>query len=105
VTKPGHLGFILNNVIVTGADVDLTTHHHEDIRVFILRPGDLNNDTFINSLDTTLLLQNYGAVTPDNMHMDLNGDGFINAADRVIIQQNFGHRPIEVDMLDYVDFC
>ena len=100
VTKPGHLGFTLNNVIVTDSDVDLTTHLREDIRVFVLRPGDLNNDTFINSQDTTLLLQNFGVATPDNMHMDLNGDGFINTADRVIIQQNFGHRPIEADMLD-----
>ena len=100
VTKRGHLGFTLNNVIITDSDVDLTTHQREDVRVLILRPGDLNNDTFINSLDTTLLLQNFGASTPDNMHMDLNGDGFINTADRVIIQQNFGHRPIEADMLD-----
>jgi len=90
----------LNNVRITDSDVDLTTHLREDIRVLILRPGDLNNDTFINSLDTTLLLQNFGVTTPDNMHMDLNGDGFINTADRVIIQQNFGHRPIEADMPD-----
>jgi|GEM_PF-3146397 len=96
VTKPGHLGFTLHNVVVSNSGVDLVSHYRPDIREFVLTPGDLNGDGFINSLDVTLLLQNFGPVTPENMHMDMNGDGFINTADRTIIQQNFGNRPIEI---------
>lgn len=54
-------------------------------------PGDLNNDGFINTVDLTLLLANFGQSVLPNTGGDINGDGFVNTVDLTLLLANFGH--------------
>ncbi len=53
------------------------------------KQGDLNNDGFVNILDLSILLSNYGkAATPSQG--DINGDGFCTILDLSILLSKYG---------------
>lgn len=52
-------------------------------------PGDLNKDRIIDSLDYTLLKQNYGNTACGNI-ADINGDCKVTMADYTLLLQNYG---------------
>ncbi len=54
-------------------------------------PGDYTGDGFVNTIDLTRFLGNFGLLSSPCGSIDLNGDGAVNTADLVIFLGKFGN--------------
>lgn len=52
--------------------------------------GDINGDGFVNTLDLTALLGQFGTDVPPSEGGDINGDGTVNSQDLTALIQNLG---------------
>ncbi len=94
VTKPGHLSVKLTNILIK-SDVDLTAK----AGVLSLAVGDINSDTYIDSLDIALLVYDMGT-TPEEASeplSDINLDGYRDALDVSILSYFMLSTPSETD--------
>ena len=89
IVKDVHTKYTINNIIVSGDNVDLTQDSRNAVRLVTLLCGDISGDGEINQADLNLLWLpvNYNKRLPDagNELCDLNGDGEINQLDLNIL--------------------
>ena len=85
ITKDAHTKFTLRSIIVSDQNVDLTEDDRPEVRLMILRCGDVNGDGVIDDRDLTILwlTSNYFKNTAQaaNPLCDFNGDGVIDDRD------------------------
>ena len=103
ITKDAHTPYLINNIVITDTDVDLTQDSRDGVRLISLLCGDVNNDGVINvnDLNTVWANQNYGKAVQaaQNPLCDLNGDGVINVNDLNILwsSTNYGKGAIVIN--------
>ena len=91
ISSVGCLDYVIKDIAVTDADLDLTKHTNENIAEIKLIAGDLNHDDSIDANDLAIIrvAENYGhTVVEDGVNAlcDLNGDGVINLIDAAIVR-------------------
>ncbi|MCL1873768.1 MAG: dockerin type I domain-containing protein [Clostridiales bacterium] len=100
ITKDAHTKFTVQNLKVDNNDLDLSEDSRPEVKLMILRCGDINGDGLINDADLTLLWRagNYNkkANEADNRACDLNGDGLINDADLTILWLAYNYNRGEI---------
>lgn len=91
VAKSGCLDYTIQNVVVTPAGVDLTSHSNPAISSIVLPAGDVNGDGKINNTDLKLFRNNFGMTSADitSPYTDITGDGKVNNSDLKVFRQNF----------------
>ena len=103
ITKPAHLKFTVNNIIVSDGNLDLTQDSRIAVQSMTLLCGDINGDGIIDAkdLNTVWSSLNYGKQVSeaDNALCDLDGDGLIDEKDINIIwsSENYGKRSIVIE--------
>jgi len=102
ITKKGHTSFTVEKVVVDDDNLDLTQDIRPEVRLMMLRCGDINGDGMINDDDLTVLwmLENYNRKTSDafEQRCDLNGDGMVNDMDLTILWMaaNYNQGMVEI---------
>ena len=103
VSKPGHLGYTVKNVVVGDTAIDLTTMTGKPYSTITMLCGDIAKNGYIDFADYQELLSpaNYGKKTTDtgvNALADLNGNGYIDFADYQILlsSQHYGKSTVSV---------
>ena len=102
VTKPAHVSFTVQTVLIGDEDVDLADDIRPEVRLMALPCGDLNGDGMVNSADLAILWSsnNYNKSVAQVAEplCDLNGDGMVNNADLAILwlAANYNKGPVVV---------
>ena len=81
ITKNGHTGFTLTNVVVGDTDVDLTVDSRPEVQTINLYGGDINGDGVVNAEDLTYLLAQFNKPPNAEYNADIDGNGVVNAVD------------------------
>ncbi|MBQ4382611.1 MAG: dockerin type I repeat-containing protein, partial [Oscillospiraceae bacterium] len=94
ITKTAHIDFEIRNIVVNGADVDLTKDAREAVKLIRMGCGDVDEarDGKVNLSDLNMILRNAnylrdttGEGAAQNPDCDLNGDGKVNLTDLNIV--------------------
>ena len=89
ITKAAHTMYMLKNVAVAEAPLDLTEDPRASVKQITLLCGDINGDKAINVTDLSILWSatnyNKSGDAATNPSADLNGDGAINVTDLNIL--------------------
>ncbi len=89
IRKDAHVSYTINNVIVNGADLDLTQDSRDGAKKITMAAGELTSDGTITVADKNLVTNtaNYGKTVDaaKDKIADINGDGSITVADKNIV--------------------
>jgi len=87
VKKPGYLSYTIKNLTLT-ADQDIKTIDIQQLA------GDIDGDGYINSVDLTCLLSEYGRAPIIYPNADIDGDGMVNSVDLTCLLAGYGGRNV-----------
>ncbi len=98
ITKNGHIGFTVTNVVVFGDNIDFGLLLSE----INLPGGDISGDNFIDSTDVAALVYDMGKSNNDAMYpdSDIDKDGFRDAKDVAILSFNMLKAEVKIDYSD-----
>ncbi len=87
ITKADALDYVINNIVITENDIDLTKSSKSEISHIRLTSGDINGDGYIDTLDITSFVFDMGKSEIDARydHTDMNGDKYRDALDVAIL--------------------
>ncbi len=90
ITKLGCLSYTVQNVVVTSAGVDLTSHSNPAVSSIQLLCGDVNGDGKINETDVSVIRYssniNKQVSEAAEQLTDVNGDGKVNESDVSVVR-------------------
>ncbi len=87
IKKRGHLTYSVKGININ-TNIDMSG------KPIVLDVGDINNDSFIDSVDVSLLVYDMGKTSPNiEYDSDLNGDGYCDALDVSVLAFNLLKTP------------
>ncbi len=103
VAKQVHTTFIVNNIVISNQNVDLTQDNRQQVKLITPPCGDINGNGNINTEDLSILLSsnNFNKSTQDavNNLADVDGNGNININDlsALLSTNNFNKGNVTID--------
>lgn len=94
--KPGHLSYTITEMTVASEDIDLTANSDMTQSIISLISGDITGDGYINSVDLTLFLSEFGRAPENHLFADIDGNGVVNSVDLTLFLAGFGKSGIRV---------
>jgi len=91
VSKPGHLKVTVHNIVVDDDDVSLARDSRNAVKTIVMVCGDINGDGQIDSLDLTILVNDFrkSGAGIANALADLNGDGQVDSLDLTLLVNSY----------------
>lgn len=93
IEKPGYLSYTINELALSEA----TSLKQVDISTLA---GDVNGDGWVNSVDLTAFLSEFGTAATTYPNADIDGNGSVNSVDLTCLLAGFGKSKVVVNYAD-----